>query len=140
MSNESAFVINVKTRIGTIVTVRGSDFSELKKNIDEAVTGQIENLVGALEETIIGEGAQVAYAVKTLGATEVTTTSSFAPVAPPSGNAGPAPSCQHGQLVHRSGVGGRGPWQAWMCSLPQSRKAEQCDPIWIRKGQPGWVN
>ena len=139
MSNESAFVVNVKTRIGTIVTVRGNDFSELKKNIDEAVTGQINNLVGALEETIIGDGPEVAYAAKALGAEKVSTTNSFAPVAPPSAQ-GPTPSCQHGPLVHRSGVGGRGPWQAWMCSLPQSRKAEQCDPIWIRKGQPGWVN
>jgi len=139
MSNESAFVVNVKTRIGTIVTVRGNDFSELKKNIDEAVTGQINNLVGALEETIIGDGPEVAYAAKALGVEKVSTTNSFSPVTPPSITA-PAPSCQHGTLVHRTGTGAKGPWQAWMCPLPKERKAEQCDPIWIRKGQPGWVN
>ena len=139
MSNESAFVVNVKTRIGTIVTVRGSDFADLKKNIEEAVAGQVDSLVGALEETVIGEGAHVAYAAKALGATEISSSTEFAPVTPPS-TTGPAPSCKHGPLVHRSGVGGRGPWQAWMCALPKERKAEQCDPQWIRKGQAGWVN
>jgi len=129
MSNESAFVVNVKTRIGTIVTVRGSNFADLKKNIEEAVAGQVDSLVGA----------QVAYAAKTLGATEISSSTGFAPVTPPN-STGPAPSCKHGPLVHRSGVGGRGPWQAWMCALPKERKAEQCDPQWIRKGQAGWVN
>jgi hypothetical protein len=39
MSSESAFVVNVKTRIGTIITVRGDDYTNLKKNIDDAVLG-----------------------------------------------------------------------------------------------------
>ena len=139
MSNESAFVVNVKSRVGTIVTVRGDNFIELSKNIDLAVTGEIDKLVGALEETLIGEGGQVAYAAQALGGTVVATSNSFAPVTPPN-STGPAPSCKHGPLVHRSGVGGRGPWQAWMCGLPKERKDEQCDPQWIRKGQAGWVN
>ena len=139
MSNESAFVVNVKSRIGTIVTVRGDNFLELSKNIDAAVTGDIDKLVGALEETLIGEGGQVAYAAQALGGTVVSTSNSFAPVTPPS-ISGPAPSCQHGTLVHKSGTGAKGPWQAWMCPLPKERKAEQCQPQWIRKGQAGWVN
>lgn len=139
MSNESAFVVNVKSRIGTIVTVRGDNFLELSKNINAAVTGDIDKLVGALEETLIGEGGQVAYAAQALGGTVVSTSNSFAPVTPPS-ISGPAPSCQHGTLVHKSGTGAKGPWQAWMCPLPKERKAEQCQPQWIRKGQAGWVN
>lgn len=139
MSTESAFVVNVKSRIGTIVTVRGDNFVDLSKNINSAVTGEIDKLVGALEETFLGDGASVAYATQALGATVVSTSNSFAPVAPPNSNA-PAPSCQHGTLVHKSGTGAKGPWQAWMCPLPKERKAEQCQPQWIRKGQPGWVN
>jgi hypothetical protein len=139
MSSESAFVVNVKTRIGTIITVRGDDFNNLKKNIDDAVFGQLDAVVGALEEVIVGDGAAVATVAKTLGAEKVTTSNSFAPVAPPSQTA-PAPSCQHGTLVHRTGTGAKGPWQAWMCPLPKERKSEQCEPTWIRKGQPGWVN
>jgi hypothetical protein len=139
MSTESAYVVNVKTRIGTIVTVRGNDFNDLKKNINDAVTGSVDNLVGALEEAILGDGANAAYAAQALGGTVVSTSNSFAPVAPPNSNA-PAPSCQHGTLVHKSGTGAKGPWQAWMCPLPKERKAEQCQPQWIRKGQPGWVN
>ena len=139
MSSESAYVVNVKTRIGTIITVRGDNFIELSKNIDAAVVGEIDKLVGALEETLIGEGGQVAYATQALGGTVVSTSNSFAPVTPPS-ISGPAPSCQHGTLVHKSGTGAKGPWQAWMCPLPKERKAEQCQPQWIRKGQPGWVN
>ena len=139
MSTESAYVVNVKSRIGTIVTVRGDNFIELSKNIDAAVVGEIDKLVGALEETLIGEGGQVAYATQALGGTVVSTSNSFAPVTPPSVS-GPTPSCQHGPLVHRSGTGTKGPWQAWMCGLPKERKAEQCPPQWIRKGQAGWVN
>ena len=139
MSNESAFVVNVKSRIGTIVTVRGNDFADLKKNINEAVTGDVDKLVGAIEEAILGDGANAAYASQALGGTVISTSNSFAPVTPPSVS-GPAPSCQHGTLVHKSGTGTKGPWQAWMCPLPKERKAEQCQPQWIRKGQPGWVN
>jgi hypothetical protein len=139
MSTESAFVVNVKTRIGTIITVRGDDFNDLKKNIDDSVFGQLDNVVGALEEALLGEGATVAHAVKALGAEKISTSQSFAPVTPPNVTA-PAPSCQHGTLVHRTGTGAKGPWQAWMCPLPKERKAEQCEPQWIRKGQPGWVN
>ena len=139
MSTESAFVVNVKSRIGTIVTVRGNDFADLKKNINEAVTGDVDKLVGAIEEAILGDGANAAYASQALGGTVISTSNSFAPVTPPSVS-GPAPSCQHGTLVHKSGTGAKGPWQAWMCPLPKERKAEQCQPQWIRKGQPGWVN
>jgi hypothetical protein len=139
MSTESAFVVNVKSRIGTIVTVRGDNFVDLSKNINSAVTGEIDKLVGALEETFLGDGANAAYAAQALGGTVVSTSNSFAPVTPPSVS-GPAPSCQHGTLVHKAGTGAKGPWQAWMCPLPKERKAEQCQPQWIRKGQPGWVN
>jgi len=139
VSSESAFVVNVKSRIGTIVTVRGNDFADLKKNINDAVTGDIDKLVGAVEESVLGDGANAAYATQALGGTVVSTSNSFAPVTPPNVNA-PAPSCLHGTLVHRSGTGAKGPWQAWMCGLPKERKAEQCEPQWIRKGQAGWVN
>jgi hypothetical protein len=110
-----------------------------KKNIDDAVLGELDKMVGALEEAILGEGAHAAYAAKALGGTVVSSSNTFSPVTPPNVNA-PAPACQHGTLVHRSGTGAKGPWQAWMCGLPKERKAEQCEPQWLRKGQPGWVN
>lgn len=139
MSNESTFVVNVKTRVGTIITVRGDDYDTLQVNILKAVEGGIDKTIAALEETVLGEGAQIAYATKALGATVVETKQSFEPVAPKSSGSAPAPSCPHGAMVHRSGTGGKGPWQAWMCSLPKERKDEQCEPQWIRKGQPGWI-
>jgi hypothetical protein len=139
MSTESTFVVNVKTRIGTIVTVRGDDYDTLQVNILKAIEGGVDKTISALEEAVIGEGAQVAYATKALGATVVGSTNSFAPVPPASSGGAPAPSCPHGAMVHRSGSGAKGPWQAWMCSLPKERKEEQCDPQWIRKGQPGWI-
>ena len=139
MSSESTFVVNVKTRIGTIITVRGDDYDSLQNNVMTAVAGGIDKTVGALEEAILGEGAQVAYAAKALGATSIESTQSFAPVPPQSGGSAPAPACPHGSMVHRSGAGAKGPWQAWMCCLPKERKEEQCEPQWIRKGQPGWI-
>jgi len=139
MSSESTFVVNVKTRIGTIITVRGDDYDSLQANVMTAVAGGIDKTIGALEEAILGEGAQIAYAAKALGATVVNSTQSFAPVPPASSGGAPAPACPHGAMVHRSGAGAKGPWQAWMCCLPKERKDEQCEPQWIRKGQAGWI-
>lgn len=137
MSNESAYVVNVKTRIGTIITVRGDNFVDLSKNINAAVTGDVDKLVGALEETLLGDGANAAYAAQALGGTVVSTSNSFAPVTPPSVS-GPAPSCQHGTLVHKAGTGTKGPWQAWMCPSAKGTP-DQCQPMWIKRGEVGWV-
>lgn len=41
----------------------------------------------------------------------------------------PAPSCQHGPRVFRSGNARTGAWSAWFCPTPKGTPG-QCDPIW----------
>ena len=52
MSSESTFVANVKTPKGTILTVRGDDITSFSKNISDAVAGQIDIVIGALEDAM----------------------------------------------------------------------------------------
>ena len=49
------------------------------------------------------------------------------------------PICKHGPMQHKSGTNGAGkPWQAFMCSA-QRGAPDKCDPVWLRKGEPGFV-
>jgi hypothetical protein len=132
MSSESTFVVNVKTKVGTIITVRGDDYEALQSNVLSAISGGIDKTIAALEEAIIGEvDTNIAYATAALGATVVDKPASTAPGAP-------APSCKHGTRKHKGGQGAKGPWQAWMCPSAKGTP-DQCEPMWIRRGEPGWV-
>ena len=44
----------------------------------------------------------------------------------------PGPQCQHGERVHRTGNGAKGPWGAWFCPTPKGTP-DQCAPIWDKK-------
>jgi hypothetical protein len=133
MSSESTFVVNVKTKIGTIITVRGDDYEALQNNVLSAISGGIDKTIGAFEEAIIGSvDTNIAYATAALGAT----ISEPKPVV--SAPSAPAPSCKHGTRKHKSGAGSKGPWQAWMCPSAKGTP-DQCEPMWIRRGEPGWV-
>jgi len=49
------------------------------------------------------------------------------------------PICKHGPMQHKSGVNGAGKaWQAFMCGA-QRNAPDKCDPVWLRKGEPGYV-
>lgn len=127
MSSESTFVANVKTRKGTIITVRGDTYDTFKSNITLAVTGEIGNVVGALEDSIVGsEPMSESDVASSLGANVVSITTNT-----------PAPSCKHGTRKHKAGQGGKGPWQAWMCPSAKGTP-DQCEPIWIKRGEAGW--
>lgn len=127
MSSESTFVVNVKTKGGTIITVRGDTYEALQNNITDAVGGGIANTVGALEEAILGEPA-IAYATTALGATVLppTPATTFAPVPPPLVQqsytpSAPAPVCSHGSMVIRTAKSGpRAGKDFWACTAPMN--------------------
>lgn len=129
MSSESTYVVNVKTKAGTIITVRGDTFETLSKNISDAVAGKIETLVGALEDVIIGPDVEknLEYVTNTLGAKPA-----FAPVPPPQQPAqgsAPAPTCTHGAMVLRTAKQGpRAGKQFWACTAPMNAP-DKCKPI-----------
>jgi hypothetical protein len=51
------------------------------------------------------------------------------------GTAAPArsdgPVCQHGPRVYKNGQSAKGPWSAWMCSLPKGTMGA-CPPEWVK--------
>ncbi len=128
MSSESTFVANVKTPKGTILTVRGDDWSAFSKNVSDAVAGKVESVIGALEEVL--SPMSISEIASAVGGT-VTAINVAAPSTP-------SPSCKHGTRKHKAGASGKGPWQAWMCPSAKGT-SDQCEPIWIKRGEPGWV-
>jgi hypothetical protein len=128
MSNESAFVANVKTSKGTIITIRGDEWDTFTSRVSDAVAGNVATVIGALEDVI--NPMSVADIAQAVGGT-VTAINVAAPSTP-------SPSCKHGTRKHKGGQGAKGPWQAWMCPSAKGTP-DQCEPLWIKRGEPGWV-
>jgi hypothetical protein len=59
---EKNYVVNVKTKLGTIFTVRGDTAEELATNIGSVVQQGINDHVGALEELLLGATVSPAVA------------------------------------------------------------------------------
>lgn len=139
-TNEALFSVSMKTRHGTILTLRADDFETFSTHIADAVGGNIQLIVGALEDVVHGDKDPVTYAAQALGATSVMTSPNIGsgPVAPPSMGSFPAPTCHHGPKKHKSGQGAKGPWQAWMCPSAKGTP-DQCQPMWIKRGEVGWA-
>lgn len=149
--SEKNYVVNVKTAVGTIITVRGDSAEELATNIGGLVAQGINDHVGALEELFLGAkqsgGANIppvttsSNAVDTvaqaLGAT-VIEEKPFAPKAPPtSAPAVGGKPCVHGNMVKRTGNGAKGEWRGFFCPTPKGTEG-QCSPVFVRQGSPEW--
>jgi len=126
MSTESAYVANVKSKLGTIVTVRGDDWTSFSQNVNDAVAGEIGNVVGALEEAFLGQtNESIAQALSALNPTPVP----FAPVPPPVAGYAPAPACAHGPMVRRTAkLGPRTGKDFWACTAPMG-SPEKCKTV-----------
>ena len=141
--SEKNYVVNVKTKNGTIVTVRGDSAQELADNITGLVNLSINDHIAGLEELFLGAPAPSAVDVVTqaLGATVVSETPrpAFAPVPPPSAptqTIAGSRTCQHGTLVARKGQGAKGEWKGYFC--PSTNKQDQCQPQWLNRKDPEW--
>jgi hypothetical protein len=96
--------------------------------VSDAVAGNVATVIGALEDVI--NPMSVAEIAQSVGGT-VTAINVAAPNTP-------SPSCKHGTRKHKGGQGAKGPWQAWMCPSAKGTP-DQCEPLWIKRGEPGWV-
>ena len=141
---EKNFVVNVKTKNNTIITVRGDSAEELNGNITEAVNFGINDTVLALEELFLGAPvvatpSAVDLVTSSLGATVVSQTN-FAPVPPPT-QAAPSVAgsrvCHHGPMVTRKGNGAKGEWKGYFCPTPKGTP-DQCAVQWVTKKDPEW--
>ena len=152
---ESNYVVNVKTKVGTIITVRGTDATEFEANINALIGNGINNSIAAMEELFLGmqpsqpSNTGVNTVVAALGGTVISETpipvtaptAGFAPVAPPSGVGAPlgtaSRACIHGEMTKREGEGPYGHYKAFMCPTPKGT-ADQCDPVFIRRNDAEW--
>jgi hypothetical protein len=154
---ESSYVVNVKTKVGTIITVRGSDATEFENNINALIGNGVNNSIAAMEELFLGvqpsqpSRSGIDTVVNALGGTVISetpipvaeATATFAPVAPPSnGNtftAGTASrSCIHGVMTKREGVGPYGPYKAYMCPTAKGTP-DQCKAIYLKANDPDYA-
>ena len=134
MSTESAYVVNAKTALGTIVTVRGDTAAQLAANINEFAQQGLAVAVAAFESLVTGKPVAPTpqAAAAAFGGTIVEEAPAFAPVPPPA--AAPAAgerTCKHGVMTFRTGVGQNGPWKGYFCPT-QKGTPDQCKPQFVR--------
>ena len=146
--SEKTYVVNVKTKAGTIFTVRADSATELNSNIQEVVALSVNDSVLALEELLTGVTSFTVNAtdvvLNTLGGQVVDTTptpTTFAPVPPPqtatAQNVG-SRMCNHGPMIARKGTGAKGEWKGLFCPTPKGT-AGQCEPIWLKRTDAEWA-
>lgn len=149
---EKNYVVNVKNKLGTIVTVRGDSASELAVNIGALVSEGLQDHISAMEEMLLGPQTAVGMVKEALGATVVaetpiTSANNFQPVPPPAqtqaatvgGGVGTATrNCIHGTMTKRTGEGQWGPYKAFYCPTPKGT-ADQCKPQYVKAGDADWA-
>jgi len=142
---EKNYVVNVKTKIGTIFTVRADTAEELNTNITEVINYSVHDSVAALEELLTGITATPASPVDTVlaavgGEVISTTPTAFTPVPPPAvaQTAVGARMCSHGPMIARKGQGAKGEWKGLFCPTPKGT-AGQCEPKWLNRSDSEWA-
>ena len=153
---ESNYVVNVKTKVGTIITVRGNDATEFEANINALIGNGINNSIAAMEELFLGtqpsqpSNTGINTVVAALGGTVISETpipvaapaAVFAPVAPPAsvgvvvGTA--SRSCIHGSMTKREGEGPYGHYKAFMCPTPKGTP-DQCKAVYLKANDPDYA-
>lgn len=141
--SEKTYVVNVKTKLGTIFTVRADTAEELDANIASVIANDLAGSISGLEEIIIKGTTTdpIAVVTSTLGATVIadTATTDFAPVPPPQTSSAVAGTrtCNHGSMIPRKGNGAKGEWKGLFCPTPKGT-ADQCQPIWLTRKDAEW--
>jgi hypothetical protein len=136
---EKNVTVTVKTKLGSLVTLRADEPQEFVDKVDAAAKAGFGIAVQAYEGLIAESSTPMAVDVvaQALGATVIAAPAPLAPVPPAPTSDVFSPTCKHGVKKHKTGNGAKGEWQAWMCPSPKGT-ADQCTPDWIRKGEPGW--
>ena len=117
------YQLNFKThKDGTLINLYADSIKELETQITDIA--MITALIKSTEAGLY-TGPQFVAPAPTVAS--VAAAFNATPVAQ---NPGSAPSCRHGVMNYREGVGQRGPWKAYMCSSPQGTpKEDKCDAI-----------
>lgn len=143
--SEKNYVINVKTKAGTIFTVRADSAAELNAHVQDVVNNATNQYVVALEQLLTGDTTvvpqvvpQAVQTVQTvLGGQVIETTPNVtvtpapapAPAQPAQAEKPSAPSCRHGQMAWVAPA--NKPWKGWFC--PQPKEAtDKCQPQFVK--------
>jgi hypothetical protein len=149
---ESNYVVNVKTKVGTIITVRGNDSTEFESNINALVGNGVNNSIAAMEELFLGvqpSNSGVNTVVAALGGTVISQTpisapvAGFAPIVPPTHAGGvtagtASRACIHGNMTKREGEGPYGHYKAFMCPTEKGTVG-QCKAIYLKPNDPDYA-
>lgn len=123
--------VNFKLADGTLINLYANSAAELEANLQS-----ISDLAQTILQTggVFTNGSNVAYAVKSLGAT-VIDEPVWAPSTPPAAPAisGSEPACKHGPMTLRTGVSEKTgkPWKGYFCPT-QKGTPDQCEAKFVR--------
>lgn len=110
--------VNFKTADGTLINIYAADQANLEAQL--AAIQDTSALISSVSKTL-SEATAGNVAVSAIK-------KSFPSAAPMNGD---APTCQHGPMQFREGMGQKGPWKGWMCSAPKGAK-DKCETVWVR--------
>jgi hypothetical protein len=120
------YQINYKLHDGTLINLYAADVKELETGLTDL--SMVATLIKSTGKELGGVPTQPSPSVEAI-AQSFNATPVAAPA--PAVTEGQAPTCKHGNMVHRTGTSARGPWRAWMCSAPKGA-TDKCDPIFLR--------
>jgi hypothetical protein len=120
------YQINYKLHDGTLINLYAADVKELETGLTDL--SMVATLIKSTGKELGGVPTQPSPSVEAIAQSfNATPVAAPAPVV----TEGQAPTCKHGNMVHRTGTSARGPWRAWMCSAPKGA-TDKCDPIFLR--------
>lgn len=146
---EKNVTVTVKTKRGSLVTLRGDTPEEFINKVTEAYNLGFGLAVESYEDFVLSTTPDVVQTiVESLGATVIEDVvapapSTFAPVPPtyvaPVATAGGTATrqCAHGVMTKRTGEGPYGPYKAYMCPTPKGTP-DQCKAVYLKANEAEW--
>ena len=113
-----ALQVNFKLVDGTLINIYAKDAKDLETQL--TTVQDASSLITSVTKSL-NESAGMNVAVSNVKA-------AFPTAAPVNGD---SPTCAHGSMQFREGVGAKGPWKGWMCAAPKG-STPKCDTVWVR--------
>ena len=124
-SESTKFQVNYKLADGTLVNLYATDVRDLETGLTDLA--MVSSLIASTADSFRGNAAPAAVHNPAPAVNRLDDRVN-PPAAAPAGN---APSCSHGPMNFKQGVGAKGPWKGWMCSSPKGTPQElKCRTIW----------
>jgi hypothetical protein len=113
-----ALQVNFKLVDGTLINIYAKDAKDLESQL--TTVQDSSSLITSVVKSL-NDAAGMNVAVSNVKA-------AFPTSAPINGD---SPTCAHGSMQFREGVGSKGPWKGWMCAAPKG-SVPKCETVWVR--------